>query len=63
MGILVRAVITGFGLSVGAALYKRVAKQLGLDEKGASEQTRAGGAAEAADSGAAHPSPGGAFRH
>ena len=33
MKILVRAVITGFGLSVGAALYKKIAKQLGLDDK------------------------------
>ncbi len=31
MNIFVRAVITGFGLSVGAALYKRVSKQLGLE--------------------------------
>ena len=32
MGVLVRAVITGFGLSVGAALYKRVSKQLGIED-------------------------------
>jgi hypothetical protein len=30
MGILVRAVVTGFGLSLGAAIYKRVEKRLGL---------------------------------
>jgi hypothetical protein len=59
MGILARAVITGFGLSIGAALYKKVAKQLGLDEKqGASEATRNGAAAATTttgDSGAVHP--------
>ena len=55
MNILLRAVITGFGLSVGAALYKRVAKQLGLDEKPdeKSEANRAAGAA-AAEDGALH---------
>jgi hypothetical protein len=57
MGILARAVITGFGLSVGAALYKKLAKQLGLDDKqGASEATRNGAAAATSgDSGALHP--------
>jgi hypothetical protein len=39
MKTLVRAVITGFGISVGAALYKKLAKQLGLeDEKNAKEK-------------------------
>ena len=28
-----RAVITGFGLSLGSAIFKKVQKQLGLDEK------------------------------
>lgn len=32
MHILVRAVITGFGLALGAAIYKKVAKELGLEE-------------------------------
>ena len=32
MQLLIRAVVTGFGLSIGAALYKKVARQLGLDE-------------------------------
>jgi hypothetical protein len=32
MQLLIRAVVTGFGLSIGAALYKRLARQLGLDE-------------------------------
>jgi hypothetical protein len=35
MGILLRAVVTGFGLSLGASLYKRIEKRLGLaDEAG-----------------------------
>lgn len=33
MGILVRAMITGFGFSAGQAIFKRVQKQLGLDEE------------------------------
>ena len=33
MNILVRAIITGFGLSVGAALFKHASKKLGLDDK------------------------------
>jgi len=32
MKLLLRAVITGFGVSLGAALFKKVAKHLGLDE-------------------------------
>lgn len=32
MHLLVRAVITGFGLALGAAIYKRVAKELGIDD-------------------------------
>lgn len=32
MGIFVRAVISGFGFSLGAALFKRASKKLGLDE-------------------------------
>lgn len=33
MMLFVRAVVTGFGLSLGSALFKKVQKQLGLDEK------------------------------
>lgn len=32
MGIFVRAVVYGFGFSLGAALYKRVSDRLGLDK-------------------------------
>ena len=32
MKILLRAVITGFGLSLGAAIYKKIARELGVDE-------------------------------
>jgi hypothetical protein len=33
MKILVRAVISGFGFSLGAALFKKVADKLGLGEE------------------------------
>jgi hypothetical protein len=49
MQILIRAVITGFGLSIGAALYKKVARQLGLEEpeeKSAPRQTVERGVSE-----------------
>lgn len=32
MHLFVRAVITGFGLALGAAIYKKVARELGLEE-------------------------------
>jgi len=32
MKVLLRAVITGFGFSLGAAVFKKVRKQLGLDD-------------------------------
>jgi len=32
--VLVRAIITGFGFTLGAALFKKVSRQLGLDEPG-----------------------------
>lgn len=33
MHIFLRAVVTGFGFSLGAALFKKIEKQLGLGEK------------------------------
>ena len=33
MMFFARAVVTGFGLSLGSALFKKIQKQLGLDEK------------------------------
>jgi hypothetical protein len=33
MVFFARAVVTGFALSLGAALFKKVAKEIGLDEK------------------------------
>ena len=33
MRFFLRAVVTGFGLSLGSALFKKVQKQLGLEEK------------------------------
>jgi hypothetical protein len=36
MGILVRAIISGFGMALGAAIFRKVAKEIGLeDEKNA----------------------------
>ena len=32
MGTFVRAIITGFGFSMGSAIYKRVSGKLGLEE-------------------------------
>lgn len=32
MKLLVRAIVTGFGLSLGGAIYKKVAQRLGLDD-------------------------------
>ncbi|MBK9037008.1 MAG: hypothetical protein IPL61_38120 [Myxococcales bacterium] len=32
MQIFVRAVVTGFAFSLGAALFKKVSKQLGLED-------------------------------
>lgn len=33
MVFFARAVVTGFALSLGAALFKKVAKEIGLDDK------------------------------
>ena len=43
MKFFVKAVITGFGLSLGSALYKKLAKRLGFDdeEKGRKEEDEA----------------------
>ena len=32
MNLFVRAVVTGFGMALGAALFRKVAKQLGLED-------------------------------
>jgi hypothetical protein len=32
MGVFIRAVVTGFGFSLGSALFKRVSNKLGLSE-------------------------------
>lgn len=42
MHIFVRAVITGFGLALGAALYKKAARKLGVDEPSAQPTTATG---------------------
>ena len=42
MKTFVRAVVTGFALSLGAALFKKVAKQVGLDDKPDADDRDAG---------------------
>ena len=48
MKFFVKAVITGFALSLGAALFKKVASQLGLtdDAKASAEVTTRDGATD-----------------
>jgi hypothetical protein len=38
MSIFVRAVITGFGVSLGSALFKKIAPRLGLAPPGDKEE-------------------------
>lgn len=33
MGIFIRGVVTGFAFSLGSALFKRVSKELGFEDK------------------------------
>jgi hypothetical protein len=33
MGVFVRAIVYGFGFSLGSALFRKYSAQLGLDEK------------------------------
>jgi len=49
MSIFLRAVINGFGFSLGVALFKRIAAELGLDEKEEKAQPKPTEAAPAAD--------------
>jgi len=44
MKFFVRAVVTGFALSLGAALFKKLAPQLGLGED--ADKTKANGASD-----------------
>lgn len=48
MQFFARAVVTGFALSLGAALFKKVAKQIGLadEDKKESEAVRQDGATD-----------------
>jgi hypothetical protein len=39
MKFFVRAIVTGFALSLGSALFKKLAPQLGLDEKKKDKET------------------------
>lgn len=48
MNFFVRAVVTGFAFSLGAALYKKVSKELGLDDKAERPPATSAAGAEAA---------------
>ncbi|MBP9085773.1 MAG: hypothetical protein KBG15_06625 [Kofleriaceae bacterium] len=55
-----RAVTTGFALALGAAVFRKVAKKLGLDEKpanAAAQQDNAAAAVVAPDASADTPVP------
>lgn len=55
-----RAVSTGFALAMGAAIFRKVAKKLGLDEKpanAAAQQDNAAAAAVAPDASSDTPVP------
>lgn len=45
MGLFARAVITGFGFTLGAALFRKVAKQLGFEDPMYAQPPRAAEAA------------------
>jgi hypothetical protein len=52
MGVFLRAVVTGFGFSLGAAMFKRVSARLGLDEdENKGEPAQAEASATASDDG------------
>lgn len=38
MKLLVRAVVTGFGLSLGAAIFKKIQTRLGFEEEGTAKK-------------------------
>ena len=40
MQLFLRAVVTGFGLSLGAALYKKAAKRFGFDDETKSDKEK-----------------------
>ena len=56
MKILIRAVVTGFGLSIGAALYKKLAREFGWNDKDAKDIADAAPTSPSRDGGATpHP--------
>jgi len=56
MKTLARAIVTGFGLSVGAFIYKKVAAKLGLDDsKDAKREPDLNARDGATDPGLQHP--------
>lgn len=54
MGVFIRAVVTGFGFSLGSALFKRVSNKLGLadpDPKAPDPDSADGGGDDGDDGG------------
>lgn len=47
MHVFVRAVVNGFGLSLGSALFKKVSKRIGLDDDDKSKDKTKEGSADA----------------
>jgi hypothetical protein len=41
MNLLARAIVTGFGLSVGAFVFKKITQRLGLDDEAAKKDDSA----------------------
>ena len=39
MKLLVRAIVTGFGLSLGGAIYKKVAQRFGFDDEAKAKES------------------------
>ena len=54
MKLLVRAIVTGFGLSIGAAIYKKIAKRYGFDDEDDKASTRVNQQDGATDPGLRH---------
>ncbi len=57
MGIFARAVVTGFAFSLGAALFKKVSKKLGLEEAKDEAAKEAAGDKQAEGEEAEQPQP------
>ena len=57
MNMFVRAVVTGFAFTLGATLFRKAAKKLGLDDEPAKNGTAAASVAATAPGGEPSSSP------